>query len=143
MIDAICYVRNILNIPDIALINLLHVYKSFSTLSKILFQLNKMKSFTGLVSVILVGLLANTANAAPTYPGPPTSSVLDFTLYKTADPNENQCSTQVDVVHVSPNDLVFYGDGVASTVCNGADFYVGQIDTLAWGWNCQSDYSCL
>ncbi|PMD12937.1 hypothetical protein NA56DRAFT_756203 [Hyaloscypha hepaticicola] len=95
-----------------------------------------MKSFTGLVTVILA-LLANAGSAVPTYPGPPTSSVLDFTLYKTADPNQNQCSTPVDVVHVSPNDLIFYGDGVASTACNDADFYVGQIDTVAWGWNCQ------
>jgi hypothetical protein len=134
---------SILNISDIALINLLHVYKSSATLFKRLFQLNKMKSFTGLVSVIFVALLANTANAVPTYPGPPTSSVLDFTLYKTAHPDENQCYTQVDVVHVSPNDLIFYGTGVASTACNTADFYVGQIDTVAWGWNCQSNYSCL
>lgn len=119
-----------------------HVHKSFSTPSKIPFQLNKMKSFTGLVSVILA-LLANAASAVPTYPGPPTSSVLDFTLYKTSDPNQNQCSTPVDVVHLSPNDLIFYSDGVASTACNDADFYVGQIDTVAWGWNCQSDYLCL
>ncbi|KAE9373874.1 hypothetical protein N431DRAFT_504392 [Stipitochalara longipes BDJ] len=105
-----------------------------------------MKSFTGLVSAILVALLANTANAAPTYPGPPTSSVLDFTLYKTAHPDENQCYTSVDTVSVSPNDLVYYGTGVASTVCNSASFYVGQIDTVAWGWNCQinvySDPTC-
>jgi hypothetical protein len=135
-------VYSILNIPDIGFTNLLHVQKSFSKLFKISSQLNKMKSFTGLVSVI-VALLANASSAIPTYPGPPTSSVLDFTLYKTADPNQNQCFTPVDVVHVSPNDLIFYGNGVASTACNDADFYVGQINTVAWGWSCQSDYSCL
>lgn len=98
-----------------------------------------MKSFTGLVSGILVALLGYTANAAPNYPGPPTSSVLDFTLYKTAAPNQNQCYTPVDVVHVSQDDFVFFGDGMGSTVCNTGDFYVVHIDNVAWDWTCQSD----
>jgi len=132
-----------LKFPDIALINLLHVYRKSSTLFKILFRLNKMKYVTELVSVILVALLANTANAAPNYPGPSTSSVVDFTLYKTPAPNQNQCYDSVDFVNVASSDLVYTGDGAGSTVCNPGDFYVAQIDSVAWDWTCQRMYSYL
>ncbi|PMD36416.1 hypothetical protein L207DRAFT_107053 [Hyaloscypha variabilis F] len=105
-----------------------------------------MKYVTELVSVILVALLANTANAAPNYPGPSTSSVVDFTLYKTPAPNQNQCYDSVDFVNVASSDLVYTGDGAGSTVCNPGDFYVAQIDSVAWDWTCQlnvySDTDC-
>jgi hypothetical protein len=121
---------------------------SFKTSSisflKILFKSDKMVAFTAFVSAISMALLASTASAAPSVVaargGPPTSSVIDFTLYKTITPGqENMCYTQVDVVHVAPTDLV--ANGGSSTVCNTGDFYVAQIDTLAWGWNCQRNSS--
>jgi hypothetical protein len=106
---------------------------------------HKMVAFTSLFSVISMALFATTAVASPTVMAarqpPPTSSVIDFTLYKTTQPGyEDQCWLGVDVVHVSPNDLIA-ANGADSTVCNTADFYVLRIDHLATGYNCQSTSS--
>jgi hypothetical protein len=102
-----------------------------------------MVAFTAFVSAISMALLASTASAAPSVVAarqPPTSSAIDFTLYKTTQPGlENMCYTPVDVVHVSPTELV--DNGGSSTACNTANFYVAQIDSVAWGWNCQRNSS--
>jgi hypothetical protein len=107
-----------------------------------------MVAFTQLFSAISMALLATTAVASSTVIAarqpPPTSSVIDFTLYKTTQPGyEDQCWFGVDIVHVSPNELIA-ANGADSTVCNTApDFYVLRIDHLATGYNCQSTSSYL
>lgn len=138
----------------------LHIYqasftfiKSTSSLSSQPFFYNhpqhisephKMVAFTPLVSAISMAFLATTVVASPTVMAarqPPTSSVMDFTLYKTTQPgSEDQCWFGVDTVNVSPNELVTHD----STVCNTApDFYVLQIDYLATGYNCQGKSTYL
>jgi hypothetical protein len=106
---------------------------------------HKMVAFSQLVSAISMALFATTAVASPTLMAarqpPPTSSVIDFTLYKTTQPGyEDQCWNGVDIVHVSPNDL-FAKNGADITGCNTADFYVLHIDSQAPGYNCQSTSS--
>jgi hypothetical protein len=104
-----------------------------------------MVAFTELVSAISMAIFATTAVASPTLMAvrqpPPTSSVIDFTLYKTTQPGyEDQCWNGVEIVHVSPNDLTA-ANGADSTVCNTADFYTLRIDHVATGYNCQSTSS--
>jgi hypothetical protein len=93
-----------------------------------------MVAFTALVSAISMALLATTASAVPTvltsrqWP-PPTSTVLDFTLYKTTQPgNEGQCWDGAIGAHVAPSDI---------GACNKADFYTFQINTVHPGYDCQ------
>jgi hypothetical protein len=103
-----------------------------------------MVSFAALVSAISMALLATTISAAPAiteerdWP-PPTSSVLDFTLYKETSPgNEGKCWNNVPGgdLHVAPADLVSFNGTAKSTACNKADFYVAHIDTTHPGYNC-------
>ena len=104
-----------------------------------------MVSFTALVSAVSMALFATTINAAPAikverdWP-PPTSSVLDFTLYKETSPgNEGECWNNIPGgdIHVAPGDLISTaGDPYKSTVCNKADFYVAHIDSTHPGYNC-------
>jgi hypothetical protein len=93
-----------------------------------------MVAFTALASALSMALLATAASAVPTVLTArqplPTTSALDFTLYKTTQPGyENQCWTGVDIIHVAPTDI---------GSCNKADFYVLRIDHLATGYDCQS-----
>lgn len=61
---------------------------------------------------------------------PPTSSALDFTLYKTQQAgSENQCWTGVEIDHVAPADI-----GKCNVAYEG--FYTLRIDHLAVGYDC-------
>jgi hypothetical protein len=92
-----------------------------------------MVAFTAFASAISIALLATTANAVPTVltaRQPPTTSAIDFTLYKTTQAgDENQCWFGVDIVHLAPADI-----GTCYTAVS--DFYVLNIDHLATGYNC-------
>ena len=103
-----------------------------------------MVSFAALISAISMALLATTISAAPAiteerdWP-PPTSSVLDFTLYKETSPgNEGKCWGNVPGgdLHIAPTDLVSFDGTTKSTACNKADFYVAHINTSHPGYNC-------
>jgi hypothetical protein len=99
-----------------------------------------MVSLTALASVISVALLAATANAAPTEIAardpPPTSSVLQFTLYKTLQlGSENQCwwgAPGNNFGSVPPSELV-----AGTSNCHQGDFYTLRIYNEAQGYNCQ------
>jgi len=106
-----------------------------------------MVSFTALASAISMALLSTTVSAAPAVIGkrqspPPTSSVLDFTLYKTTQPgDEGQCWTSVGTFHIAPTDLLPFDGVTTNTACNQADFYVVHIDSTHQGYNCDGMYS--
>ncbi|KAE9374110.1 hypothetical protein N431DRAFT_503052 [Stipitochalara longipes BDJ] len=112
-----------------------------------------MVSFTTLISAISMALLSTTVSAAPAITEerqspPPTSSVLDFTLYKTTQPgDESKCWTSVGTYHVAPTDLLPFDGVTTNTVCNKADFYVVHIDATYQGYNCYvavfDDNNCL
>ena len=104
-----------------------------------------MVSFTALASVIFATLLSTTVSSAPAIVETrQTSSVLDFTLYKTTQPgDESQCWTPVDSFHVAPTDLQYFDGSTTDTVCNQADFYVVHIDATHQGYDCYGMYAFL
>lgn len=104
---------------------------------------------TGLVSTIAMALLATVSTAAPTIlaerqtpfpPPPPTSSVLEFTLYKTLQTgDENQCwwgAPGNNFGSVPPSELTTTNAALLSD-CHTADFYTLRIYTVATGYTCQ------
>jgi hypothetical protein len=105
-----------------------------------------MVSFTALASAISMALFATAASSAPTVIAerdpPPTSSVLDFTLYKTLQSGaENQCwwgAPGDNQGHPPPSEFVA-ANGVSSSNCHQADFYTLRIYNLAQGYNCQGN----
>jgi hypothetical protein len=103
-------------------------YQFFNTIS---FNSNEMDSFTTLASVISMALFASAAPAVMEArgPPPPTSSALDFTLFKADAGQEYQCYNNVADLHVPPADL---GN------CHTAPtFYNARIWDQAWGYTCK------
>lgn len=105
--------------------------------------------FTALVSTIAMALLATVSTAAPAIVAerqpPPTSSVLEFTLYKTLQPgDENQCwwgAPGNNFGSVPPSELTPYNGSFWSD-CHTADFYTLRIYTVATGYTCQGILPC-
>ncbi|KAE9379846.1 hypothetical protein N431DRAFT_476922 [Stipitochalara longipes BDJ] len=112
-----------------------------------------MVSLAAFASAISMALLASTASAAPGIVAerqpPPTSSVLDFTLYKTLQAgSENQCwwgAPGNNQGHPPPSEFVAR-NGASWSSCHQADFYTLRIYNQAPGYNCQvnvySDNAC-
>jgi hypothetical protein len=102
-----------------------------------------MVSFTEIATTISVALLATTANAAPAVVAerdpPPTSSVLQFTLYKTLQTgSENQCwwgAPGNNFGSVPPSELVA-ANGASTSNCHQGDYYTLRIWNEAQGYNC-------
>lgn len=102
-----------------------------------------MVSFTALTTAISVALLATTTNAAPAVVAerdpPPTSSVLQFTLYKTLQSgSENQCwwgAPGNNFGSVAPSELVA-ANGASTSNCHQGDYYTLRIWNEAQGYNC-------
>jgi len=99
-----------------------------------------MVSFTAITSAISVILFAATTGALPANP-PPTSTVLDFTLYTGNQAgHEYECWDGGKDFHVPPSNI-------NTGACNQAStFYTAKIDSQASGYNCRlllfSDNKC-
>jgi hypothetical protein len=91
-----------------------------------------MVSFTTLACAISMALFASAAPTVMEARGtpPPTSSVLDFTLFKSTDAGqENQCRDNVADAHVPPAEM---------GVCHKSPtFYTAKIYSQGWGYTCK------